>query len=83
MLILIVSSMDLPKVPLLHKIGYTAFILTGIPLPVKGKSWALVWVKLAICHLCLWSKVLMSMVAPYYLLNDDLSSLENTDRKFD
>lgn len=74
--------MSLPKLPLLHKIGYTSLVLTGIPLPVKGKCWALVWVKFAICHLCLWSKVLMSMVAPYYVLNDELSSLEGADEKF-
>lgn len=75
--------MDVPKLPLLHKIGYVALILTGIPLPVKGKCWVLVWVKLVISHICLTSKLLISVVALCYLLNDKLPTGENVGDEFD
>lgn len=75
--------MDVPKLPLLHKIGYVALIFTGIPLPVKGTCWVIVWVKLVICHICLSSKLLMSVVAPCYLLNYELSTGGNVGDQFD
>lgn len=74
--------MDVPKLPIFHKIGYVSFILTGIPLPIKGKC-VLVWVKLAIGYLCLLSKLLLSLVALYYLLKDEIFSGENIKENHD